>query len=76
MSGRDVPPRPGWLAGKVALVTGGASGIGRAIVERFVLEGARVCACDLSAERLGASFGRAGGEVLCVQADVTSAEDN
>ncbi|MDO9337113.1 MAG: SDR family NAD(P)-dependent oxidoreductase [Caulobacter sp.] len=35
------------LAGKVAVVTGGASGIGLATVERFVAEGARVVFCDL-----------------------------
>jgi NAD(P)-dependent dehydrogenase (short-subunit alcohol dehydrogenase family) len=37
------------LAGKVALVTGGASGIGAAIVERFRLEGGLAYAADLSA---------------------------
>src|SRR5262249_33522422 len=36
----------GRLAGKVGLVTGGASGIGRATVRRFVAEGARVVAGD------------------------------
>ena len=42
----------GRLDGQVALVTGGASGLGRAVVERFIAEGARVGVLDLSAERL------------------------
>lgn len=36
--------------GRIALVTGGAQGIGRAIVDRFLHEGARVCVMDLDAE--------------------------
>lgn len=48
------------LAGKVAIVTGGASGIGRATVERFVAEGARVVIADVerdSGEDLASTLG-------------------
>ena len=42
----------GRLTGETALVTGGASGLGRAIVDRFIAEGARVAVLDRSEERL------------------------
>jgi 3alpha(or 20beta)-hydroxysteroid dehydrogenase len=64
----------GRLAGSVAIVTGGARGIGRAIAERFVSEGAQVLVADLLTEQLAElddSSGRLVGEPL----DVRSRED-
>jgi len=65
----------GNLNGKIALVTGAASGIGRAITERFVADGARVVAGDISQEgldNLSSDFGKAVSTFLC---DVTQEED-
>lgn len=67
----------GWLEGKVAWVTGGASGIGRAVVERFIAEGARVTVLDRSAEGLAALSRRYDGAVLrLMEGDVRNWDDN
>lgn len=63
----------GRLAGKVALVTGGAQGIGRAIVEKLARDGARVSFLDLE-EAAGAAVARelgGGATVAFIRADVT-----
>lgn len=65
----------GWLEGRVALVTGGASGIGRAVVERFVEEGARVGVFDRSPDRVHELEEQLDG-VIGVEGDVTSFADN
>jgi NAD(P)-dependent dehydrogenase (short-subunit alcohol dehydrogenase family) len=62
------------FAGKVALVTGGADGMGAACVERLAAEGARVFALDIDgvkAERLAGRCSAGGATVEALQADVT-----
>jgi NAD(P)-dependent dehydrogenase (short-subunit alcohol dehydrogenase family) len=68
------------LEGKVAVVTGGASGMGRAATERFCREGARVVAVDLNEDtgkQLMADMEEAGfaGAVRFVRADVSVEAD-
>ena len=64
------------LEGQVAVVTGGGSGIGRAVVDRYVEEGARVCIMDISAERLAELSRLYGERVIGVQGDATTVEAN
>ena len=66
----------GRLQGKVAVVTGGCSGIGLATVRRFVEEGAKVVIGDIDDERGHALVGQLGGDdhVTYVRVDVTDKE--
>jgi meso-butanediol dehydrogenase / (S,S)-butanediol dehydrogenase / diacetyl reductase len=61
------------LDGRTAIVTGGGSGIGRAICRRFASDGASVVVADLVGERAEEVAAEVGGRA--VQADVTAAAD-
>ena len=58
------PNRP--LSGRTALITGAASGIGRAITERFAQDGAEVIAVDRDADRLGKTCADTGATPLVI----------
>jgi NADP-dependent 3-hydroxy acid dehydrogenase YdfG len=63
---------------KVAVITGAASGIGRALARRFAFEGMRVVLADVNADALSttaAELQRIGAEVLAVPTDVPQARD-
>ncbi len=63
------------LAGKVAIVTGGASGLGRATVERFVEQGARVVIADVNTEAGEALAGALGVAAVFRRTDVSQADE-
>ena len=67
------------LENKVAIVTGAAAGVGRAIALRFANEGARVAVMDIDAEAAEATvsqIGDDGGTAFAIVADVASLEED
>ena len=69
----------GDLAGRVVIVTGGGSGIGRATAKVLARDGARVCVADLdpaSAEAVVKEIEQSGGEAFAFSVDVSDAEQN
>jgi len=66
------------LQGKVALITGAGSGMGKATALLFTREGAKVAAADISeaaVEKVAREIREAGGEAIAIGADVSKAED-
>ncbi|HRE49773.1 MAG TPA: glucose 1-dehydrogenase [Flavitalea sp.] len=67
------------LANKVAIITGAASGIGRAIAELYASEGAKLIVSDIAEEGGNETVNaikEKGGEAIFVKADTSKAEDN
>ena len=62
------------LEGKTAVVTGGASGIGKTVAQSFLDNGANVVVCDMNPKEPEFEFGEGSGKLLYVVTDVTKAE--
>ena len=66
------------LQGKVAVITGGGSGIGEATARRFAAEGARVAICGRTREKLDTTVAESegeAGEIIAIEADVADPND-
>jgi len=73
---KNLKPPQGRLAGKVSIITGGATGIGRATALAFAEEGAKVSILDIQVEegqKTVQMIRDAGGEAMFFEADVTKA---
>ncbi|GAB3033587.1 putative oxidoreductase [Mycobacterium bourgelatii] len=75
MNGRRI--QVSLLSGQSAVITGGAQGLGFAIAERFIAEGARVVLGDVNLEATQVAAKQLGGDdvALAVRCDVTQADD-
>jgi NAD(P)-dependent dehydrogenase (short-subunit alcohol dehydrogenase family) len=65
------------LKNKVVVITGGASGIGRALADRFAAEGSKIVLADVepnALEEAAAELGAGGAAVLAMPTDVTKPE--
>jgi rhamnulose-1-phosphate aldolase/alcohol dehydrogenase len=71
----SLAPPPGELQGKVALVTGAAGGIGRAMLEMFTTAGASVVAFDIDGEGVADAVAKLGDAGISTAGDVTSEAD-
>src|SRR5690606_35502524 len=72
---REEPRMSKRLEGKVALITGAGSGLGRAMTGTYVREGARVAVVDINAEAASAVAESLGDAAIGIAADVTKAAD-
>jgi rhamnulose-1-phosphate aldolase/alcohol dehydrogenase len=68
----SLAPPPGELQGSVALITGAAGGIGRAVVEALAAAGACIAALDLDGEGAADAVSALGDSGIACRADVTS----
>jgi len=60
---------------KVIVITGGSSGIGKALANIALSQGARVAVCGRDRNKLSGQFPQAGEQLLCFQADVSKEQD-
>ncbi|MBK1780158.1 3-(cis-5,6-dihydroxycyclohexa-1,3-dien-1-yl)propanoate dehydrogenase [Advenella sp. WQ 585] len=65
-----------WLQDQTVLITGGGSGLGLALVERFLNEGANIGVLQRSASKVELLKERYGNDIVVVQGDVANYEDN